>query len=91
MARNYPVGKAQQMVLDALGLYAENFTEANEVFEKHGISVSSKRVGRRSEPVVMRISSEVEAQANYGGDYDIGEEVDYIDIDLSPVAQWMNS
>jgi hypothetical protein len=49
---DYPVGKAQQMVLDALGVKRASFAGAEMYFEEIGIVVSSKRVGRSSVPVV---------------------------------------
>ena len=52
MAKDYPVGKAQQMVLDALGIKASGYSEAERIFSDLGIKVTSKRVGRSSVPVV---------------------------------------
>lgn len=48
----YPIGKAQQTVLDALGVTKHTFAGAEAYFEEIGIVVSSKRVGRSSIPVV---------------------------------------
>ena len=84
--RNYPVGKAQQMVLDALNLTARDFSEANRIFENLGIVVSSKRQGRRSVPVIT-------VKDRLGGAFNAaGEGVEYreyADVDLSAVAQWV--
>jgi hypothetical protein len=87
MARNYPTSVAQNKVLSALGLTAEDYPEAEKVLAAHGIAVSSRRVGRSSEPVVTRLAATFGGW-NPGGD---GEsyEVCYKDIDLSPVSQWM--
>lgn len=49
---DYPIGKAQQMVLDALGVKRGTFAGAAAYFAEIGIVVSSKRVGRNSVPVV---------------------------------------
>lgn len=49
---DYPVGKAQQVVLSALGVTRHTFAGAEAYFEEIGIVVSSKRVGRSSVPVV---------------------------------------
>jgi hypothetical protein len=83
----YPVGKAQQMVLDALGLHASDFSEAEQVFESIGISVSSKRVGRSSIPVVS-MKETTGGGWNAGGD---GEsyEISYKEADLSKLSEWM--
>lgn len=50
--KDYPVGKAQQIVLDALGMTATGFDDAASKFKELGITVSSKRQGRTSVPVV---------------------------------------
>lgn len=52
MASDYPVGKAQRQILDALGVKAYNFQQAEARFAELGIVVASKRVGRASVPVV---------------------------------------
>jgi hypothetical protein len=44
MADNYPTGKAQQMVADALGIKVNDYTDANEKFANIGLVVSAKRV-----------------------------------------------
>lgn len=51
-SKEHPVGVAQKKVLDALGLTAENWRKAEEMFEDLGIGVRSKRVGKTSVPVV---------------------------------------
>jgi len=48
-----PVGKAQQVILDALNVEVANFGHANAFFNAIGIIVLSKREGRRSIPVVI--------------------------------------
>lgn len=48
----YPVGKAQQIILDALGMTASGATSANELFEELGIIVRPVRKGRQSVPEV---------------------------------------
>lgn len=53
MQRQYPVGKAQQMVLDALGLTATGSSDANAQFEKIGIVVTSKREGKSVIPQIV--------------------------------------
>lgn len=51
---DYPIGKAQKMVLDVLvpGHKISSFAGANEKFEELGIVVASRREGRGSVPVV---------------------------------------
>ena len=86
MARSYPIGRAQQMVLDALKLTAKDFSEANRIFESIGIMVSSKRQGRSSVPVIT-------VKDRFGGAFNAaGEGVEfrkYADVDLSAVEQWI--
>ena len=87
MADSYPVGKAQQMVLDALGLKASSFQEANAVFESIGIVVASKREGRSSVP-------QITVNGSVGGDFNAwgeGEtwEIETVKVDLSNVSQWI--
>ena len=86
MARNYPIGKAQQMVLDALGLTARDFGEAKTIFESIGITVGSRRQGRSSVPVIT-------VQDRFTGGFSAaGDGFEYrqhADIDLSAVEQWV--
>ena len=83
---SYPVGKAQQMVLDALGLKAGDFSEANQVFESLGITVTSKREGRSSVPVVI-------IKDRFGGGFNAEYEGvsyrKYQDCDFSAIEQWI--
>lgn len=85
MAKQTPVGVAQKKVLDALGLQADSWNEANEIFRRIGIVVGAKRVGRTSEPVVT--------VDRYGGGFNqYGEGETFTkgdDTDLSPLKQWM--
>jgi len=86
MARNYPVGKAQQIVLDALNLKAGDFSEAKRIFESLGITVGSKRQARSSVPVVT-------VKDRFGGGFSAAgdgfEYRKYDDVDLSAVQQWV--
>ena len=88
MKDNTPVGVAQKKVLDAIGAKAETWQEACQIFEKAGISVGAKRVGRSSEPVVTI------AQGNYGGGWNPGGDgADSFNLTdgevLAKVKQWM--
>lgn len=84
--RNYPVGKAQEVILEALGLQATTFQEAKEIFEQMGIVVSSRREGRRSVPVVT-VKDRFGGAMTAGGD---GVEYRrYENIDLTPIQQWI--
>lgn len=87
MAKDYPVGSAQEKVLNALGLTATGFSDAERIFNEIGIEVTSKRVGRTTEPVVTEKSTS-RGGWNSGGD---GEsyEVTYKNADLSKIAQWI--
>lgn len=86
-ARNYPVGKAQQTILDALSLEADSFHEADEVFARYGLAVTSVRQGRRSVP-------QVSLRDTVGGGFNIhgeGEsyDIEYEPVDLSQIKEWM--
>lgn len=89
MYKDLPIGVAQRKVLTALGLTANGFGEANAIFEKLGLNVTSKRVGRSSEPVVEVLAS-VGGGWTGGGD---GESyhISYRAIDLTPLFQWMSA
>lgn len=87
MSKDFPVGKAQQVVLNALGLTADGFIEANKIFADHGLIVGSRREGRASVPVVNL------KETSGGGFNDDGEgeawEIEYKPVDFSKIAQWM--
>lgn len=87
MAKAFPTSVAQDKVLAALNMTATDFADAERIFSEIGIGVTSKRVGRSSEPVVSRKDS-------YGGGWNVdgdGEsyKISYKDTDLTPLAQWM--
>ncbi len=87
MAKAFPTSVAQDKVLAALNMTATDFTDAERIFAEIGIVVTSKRVGRSSEPVVSR-------KDGYGGGWNVdgdGEsyKISYKDTDLTPLAQWM--
>ena len=86
MARDYPVGKAQQMVLDALGITASGFGEAQDAFDKLGIVVNSQRQGRKSVPAIT-VKSRHGGGFTSGGDGEAWREYD--DVDLSAVEHWI--
>lgn len=82
-----PPGVAQQIILDALGIQANNYAHACEIFKALGIGVGHKRVGRSSVPVVSKLDQS-------GGGFNIhgeGESWDDWgpDVDLSAIAGWM--
>lgn len=87
MAREHPVGKAQQVILDALALEADSFKEANKIFEDMGLAVIPVRQGLRSVPQVHLLDT-VGGGFNAHGE---GEAYDilYEDINLEPIAEWM--
>lgn len=83
----YPVGATQEKVLNALNMTATDFTDAERIFAEIGIEVTSKRIGRATEPVISRKST-------YGGGWSEGGDgeeyqISYKDIDLTPLTQWM--
>lgn len=65
----YPVGKAQQIVLNALGLKASGATSANALFEELGLAVRPVRQGRASVPEIT-LKSRYAGGWNEGGDGD---------------------
>ena len=86
--RQHPVGKAQQQVLNALGITIKinGNSHAQQIFEAIGITVASKRQGRASVPVVTTNT--------YGGGFNAygeGEETftPSDNVDLSAIRQWM--
>lgn len=83
----YPVGSAQRQVLNALNLTAADFTAAEQVFESIGIEVTSRRVGRSSEPVVTMKQTEF-GGFNREGDGESWSK-SFTKIDLTPIAQWI--
>lgn len=83
----YPTGKAQQDVLNALGLTANNSGHANAIFAELGIVVSSKREGRKSVPVITKSFSGGGFNA-YGEGEESFSNAD--GLDLSAISQWMN-
>ncbi len=87
MAHEYPVGKAQWMVLQALGKTASSFQEAEQTFERIGIVVTSKRAGRSVVPVVSLLPRRSGGRNEWGE----GESwtISYEPCDLSPLKQWM--
>lgn len=83
--KNTPVGVAQKKVLDALGITANDWLDANKKFDEIGIMVGSKRVGNSSEPVITVKETDFGGW-NPGGD---GESFSTELPDLSAVKQWI--
>jgi len=88
MQHSYPVGRAQGMVLMALGRNdIDTFQEAEAFFAQIGITVTPVRQGRTSIPSITR-------KASTGGGFNAygeGEtyEIEYEKIDFSKIEQWM--
>lgn len=86
LAKTEP-GKAQQIVLDALGVQANNFAHAEAIFEALGIAVTPVRQGRRSVPQVSKLDRS-------GGGFNLDGEGEAWDdwgpdVDLSAISEWM--
>jgi hypothetical protein len=85
MSKGYPVGKAQGMVLHALGRDdIQTYQEAEQFFEQLGIIVIPVRKGRTTEPSIT-VKRE-------GGDWNVGGDADSWDYgkrDLSAIDQWV--
>lgn len=88
MKNNTPVGVAQKKVLDAIGATAETWQEACAIFEKAGIVVGSKRVGRSSEPVVTYDRKAYGGGWNPGGDGAESWDLTEKEV-IAKVKQWM--
>jgi len=86
--RKMRTGVAQDVILNALGIKAECFGHATEIFKALGIVVHAVRDGRSSVPVVKLID-ETHSQQNEYGDYDIGMFKPSEGIDLSAIAEWI--
>ena len=84
--RDYPVGKAQQMVLDALGMTASGHSDAQAKFEALGLAVGSRREGRATVPAITVLNRHGGGFTAYG-DGDGWREYD--DIDTSAIEQWI--
>jgi len=81
-------GKAQGIILNALGVEAESFGHAEAIFEAFGISVIAVRQGRRSVPEVRRTTVGGYGYNAYGEmDGDFYNPAD--GIDLSAISEWM--
>lgn len=85
--RTHQVGKAQKIILDALGLEADSFQEADKIFAKHGLVVIPVRQGRKSVPSVKQLP------ATAGGFNIHGEGEawtnEYEPLDLSKISEWL--
>lgn len=79
--------KAQQVILDAMGIKAECHAHASEIFKAIGIGVVAVRKGRRSVPSVGLLNRAGGAMNMFGE----GEAWEAIDppCDLSAIAEWM--
>ena len=85
---DYPVGKAQRMVLEALGLSAYSFNEAKKILRNRGLIVTSKRQGRQSVPSIKLMDTEGGAMSS-DGDGD-SWDIEYKDYDKNAIAEWMS-
>lgn len=83
-----PPGVAQQVILSALGITANNHAHANAIFSALGIGVQARRVGRSSVPEVV-LTTVGGYAFNREGEGEGGEYHPADGLDLSPIAQWM--
>jgi len=84
--RDYPVGTAQQIILDALNLTATGHKDADNKFKALGLVVASQRQGRRSVPAITVLPRQG-GGFNAGGDGD--EWTEYDEIDTTAIEQWI--
>lgn len=88
-SNDFPVGKAQQVVLDALGLKATGMTGANELFESLGLVVRPVRQGRASVPQIT-IKNRYEGGWNEGGDGDSWRAYGDLTVEqMQAIAPWV--
>lgn len=85
MQGDYPVGKTQKMVLDAMGVKKYTFDGAEAYFSEIGIVVRAKRIGRTTQPeiTVKRSGSGFSADGD-GDTWKLGN-----DVDLTSISQWI--
>lgn len=93
MAKELPVGVAQQKVLTALGAPTaiQSWGGAEAYFERIGIRVRAVRVGRSSEPRVrLREDRQAGGGWNEGGDGDSWGEraADLTEAQRAAIAHW---
>lgn len=82
----YPTSKTQDIVLKALGLTAADFGEAEQIFKRVGLVVTSRRQGRSTMPVIQVLDRKGGAFNAHGE----GVEFDqYPAIDTSTIEQWI--
>ncbi len=88
MQHSYPVGKAQGMVLMALGRKdIDTYQEAEAFFASVGISVIAVRQGRASVPSITVQSGH---SWNVGGDADTWGGTTLTSEQKKAIAQWMS-
>jgi len=81
---NYPISKTQKMVLEALGMTAKDYTDADKKFADIGITVRSIRQGRTSVPAIT--------VTGFGGGWTAdgdGESWSGATVNLDAVRQWI--
>lgn len=86
MKHEYPTTVAQDKVLQALGLKAENYPQAERILEACGLSVTPVRQGRTSVPSVTLLDGVSGGWLNGDADY---ATVTPTQIDLTPILQWI--
>ena len=84
----YPMGKVQRMVIEALELNSDSFSEAEELFVQRGLIVKAVRQGRKSVPSITLMSTEG-CSMNADGEGD-SWDIDYKDYDKDAIAEWMS-
>jgi len=84
--KDYPIGKAQQMVLDALNITAIGFGDAKRIFEEMGLVVASKRDGRKSVPVIT-VLDRMDGGFNVSGEGVTWQK--YPDADFTNIQEWI--
>ena len=84
--RDYPVSNVQGQVLNALGLTATGFSDANRKLEQLGLVVSHRREGRTTVPV---ITVKDRMAGGFTAEGDGCSFTKYPEIDTTKIAQWI--
>ncbi len=86
MQKEFPTSRAQDTVLKALGLKAENYSQAERILEACGLKVTPVRQGRTSIPSVTLLDGVSGGWSNGDADY---TTVTPKQIDLTPILEWI--
>ena len=84
--KDYPTGKAQQMVLDALNIIATGHGDAERIFKSLGLAVGSRREGRKSVPSIT-VLDRFGGALNADGEGETWQQ--YPEANFKNIQQWI--